>query len=292
MEGKEGSSMSRIARWFAIAVAVIAVAPAGVAAQQRPLTTEDPETVGAGLVLLEAGVDYGHDVTYPAAGLTGNLWRVPTLGVSIGVGSIAELQIDGGVYDRLAITAREDAPLAGMVAVDGDSTSSTEDLVVATKIRVVGETASWPAIGVRLATRLPVASNERGLGLDTTDFFASLLVGKTAQSVRVVGNVGLGILGDPTRGDAQNDVLTYGLSVARAVAEGVEIVGEVNGRVHTASGEAPPGTETRATMRAGARYTYGAGRVDAAAVFGATTTDPSIGFTVGFTYVFAAFQVP
>ena len=28
--------------------------------------------------------------------------------------------------------------------------------------------------------------------------------------VRVVGNVGLGILGDPTDGQRQNDVLTYG----------------------------------------------------------------------------------
>ena len=34
-------------------------------AQQRPLVTEDPETVGAGRVLVEAGVDYARDVEYP-----------------------------------------------------------------------------------------------------------------------------------------------------------------------------------------------------------------------------------
>ena len=31
-----------------------------------------------------------------------------------------------------------------------------------------------------------------------TDFFASLLVAKTIQSIRVVGNAGVAILGDPT----------------------------------------------------------------------------------------------
>ena len=37
------------------------------------------------------------------SGLKGNLWRMPTLGVSFGISSIAELQIDGGLYDQLTI---------------------------------------------------------------------------------------------------------------------------------------------------------------------------------------------
>src|SRR5207247_6050694 len=113
----------------------------------------------------------------------------------------------------------------------------------------VGETPGHPAVGVRFATRLPNAGNENGLGLDTTDFHAQLLVGKTVRSVRVVGNIGLGILGDPTRGDNQNDVLDYGISVARAVREGLEVVGELTGRAATRSGTPAVGTESRATMR-------------------------------------------
>ena len=68
------------------------------AAQQRPLVTEDPEPIGAGRLLIEGGVDYAHDVEYPVSGLAGNLSRLPTLGVSIGISSIAEFQIDGGFY--------------------------------------------------------------------------------------------------------------------------------------------------------------------------------------------------
>src|SRR5687768_235347 len=199
-------------------------------AQQRPLTTEDPEPVGAGRVLVEGGLDYARSVEYPASGLQGNLLRLPLLGVSIGISSIAELQIDGGLYNRLSITSRAPAPLSSMLTATGSSTSSIEDLVVATKIRMLSETPGRPAIGVRFATKLPNASNESGLGLDTTDFYASLLVAKTVRSVRIVGNGGVGILGDPTRGDRQNDVVTYGISLARALTNAAEIVGEVNGR--------------------------------------------------------------
>lgn len=261
-------------------------------AQQRPLVTEDPETIGTGLMLLEGGLDYSIDVLYPASGLKGNLLRLPTFGVSLGVSSIAEIQIDTGFYNRLSIVSRSDAPLSSMLKVDGDRTSDVEDIVFATKVRFAGETPRRPAFGLRFATKLPTASNENGLGLDTTDVHLTLLVGKTVQSVRVVGNVGLGILADPTRADRQNDVLLYGVSIARAFAPGAELVGEINGRAHTAAYDPAPGTETRAVMRLGARYTAGAGRIDGGIIVGMTSRDPSFGFTAGFTYVFSAFRVP
>ena len=261
-------------------------------AQQRPLVTEDPEVVGAGRVLLEGGIDYGRDVLFPASGLTGNLLRAPLIGLSFGLSSIAELQIDGGLFNSLSITDQREAPLSGMLDVTGDSTSDVEDIVVATKVRVLNEGATRPAIGVRLATKLPNASNESGLGLDTTDFYVSGLFAKTIQSIRVVGNLGLGILGDPTRGDAQNDVLAYGLSLARALTDQTEVVGEVNGRAHVADGAAAPGTESRSALRFGARYTNGMLRVDGAIIIGLTTRDPGFGVAAGATYVFDAFQVP
>jgi hypothetical protein len=139
---------------------------------------------------------------------------------------------------------------------------------------------------------LPNASNESGLGLDTTDFFAALLTAKTVRSVRVVGNVGVGILADPTSGNRQNDVVTYGLSLARALTDTVEVVGEINGRAHTRSAPAFPGTESRSTLRVGTRYTRTAVRLDAGVFFGLTTLDPTFGATAGLTYVFRAFEVP
>ena len=261
-------------------------------AQQRPLVTEDPETVGAGNILVEGGFDYQRDVFYPTSGLTGHLLRLPTLGVSFGLSSIAELQIDNGFHNRLRVTSRESAPLADEVTFSGDTTTDVEDLVIATKIRLIGETPGRPAIAVRLATRLPNASTESGIGLDTTDFFASALVGKTVQSIRVVGNAGVGILTDPTRGFRQNDVLTYGLSFARAVKQGLEVVGEVNGRVGLRDNDTPVGTESRSVLRVGARFTRGTVRVDSGLLIGLTSRDTTVGLTAGATWVFRGFRIP
>jgi hypothetical protein len=275
-----------------ILTAALCALPLTCAAQQRPLVTEDPETIGAGRMLIEAGVDYAREVDYPASGLRGNLLRAPLIGLSMGVGEIGEVQIDGGLRNHLTITDRRAAPLAHYLVVPGDSTTDVEDMTVGTKIRLVSEGTSRPSIALRSATRLPMAGNEKGLGLDTMDFYSTLLVAKTVQSVRFVGNIGLGILGDPTRGDRQNDVIMYGVSFARAIATNSEVVGEVNGRKDTRDGDPPPGTESRSMLRIGARHTIGSLRADAAIMFGLATVDPTVGFAAGFTYVFDAFQLP
>jgi hypothetical protein len=268
-------------------------ASAGVAsAQQRPLVTEDPETVGAGLVLIEGGVDMFRNVVYPISGLEGHLLRFPTLGVSFGISSIAEIQVDGGPYQRLTITERFDAPAAYLLDVPGDTSSDVQDLVIGTKIRLVSEGPGRPAIGVRVATRLPNAGNESGLGRDTVDFFASALVGKTVESIRVVGNFGVAVLTDPLEGGRQNDVITYGLSLARAVAAGVEVVGEVNGHLNTRDEDLPFDTDSRGSFRVGGRFTRGTVRVDGAVIIGMTSRDPDFGLTAGVTWVFRGFTLP
>jgi hypothetical protein len=274
------------------AIALVLLIAGSASAQQRPLVTEDPETVGSGNILLEGGFDYQRDLFYPTSGLTGHLLRLPTVGVSVGFSSIAEVQIDGGFYNRLRVTSQDPGPLASEVRFTGDSTTDVEDLVIATKIRLVSETPGRPAIALRFATRLPNASTESGIGLDTTDFFVSVLGGKTVQSIRVVGNAGLGILTDPTRGFRQNDVLTYGMSFARAVQQGVEVVGEINGRVGLRDNDTPIGTESRSVLRVGGRFTRGTVRLDGALLIGLTSRDTTVGFTGGATWVFRGFTIP
>ena len=276
--------------WCAVLVFSALAVPTS--AQQRPLVTEDPEPIGAGRILIEGGMDLAHDYQNPVSGLKGNLVSVPTIGLSFGLSSIAELQIDGGLFNNLSISSRNpNAPLAGLLTVTGDSTHDVSNAVVATKIRVLAETPSRPAFGIRFATKLPNASNEKGIDLDTTDFSGTILVAKTVQSIRVVGNIGAGILTNPTSGVGQNDVFLYGLSFARAVTQATEVVGELNGRVSTRSNPFP-GTESRGILKIGGRYTTGAFRIDAGVFVGLTSIDPTVGLTAGFTYVFNAFTVP
>jgi hypothetical protein len=260
-------------------------------AQQRPLVTQDPETIGTGRVLVEAGVSYAHDELYTLSGLQGDLWQLPVIGLDVGLGPIADLQITGGPYDRLSITNRYPAPLASLVTATGDTTHAVDDLAIGLKIQLVPEEEGWPGFGFRFSVRLPNAKHESGLGQDTTDFSASLLAGKTIASFRVVGNGGFTIMSEPLDAAKQNDVFTYGLSLARKIRPHAELVGEVNGRLSTRNGAPPVGTESRGTATLGGRYSRGSTRFDAGVFVGLTPIDPTIGVKIGVTYTFTAFSL-
>jgi len=261
-------------------------------AQQRPLQTEDPETIGAGRVLIEAGIVHDRDVYLPVSGLRGNLSLLPDFGVSLGVSSIAEIQIDWAPYQKLSITEQvPGAALSRYLNLDGDTTDDFGDIHIGAKVRLLGETARRPAIGSWFSTRLPNAGNESGLGKDVQDFASAITVGKTVQSVRVVANVGLLMIGKPTEAASQDDLLIYSLSVARAISPAAEVVGEFVGRANFAN-IITPGAEDRGLLRFGARYTVNGVRLDAGILLGLTPRDPEIGFTGGFTWVFNGFKVP
>ena len=272
-------------------LAVISCAVPAAWAQQRPLVTEDPETVGAGNILLETGVDYERDVFLPWSGLRGDVLTLLPFGVSIGVSSIAEIQFDAGFHQRMSIKQRTPAPFTGILDISGDTTSDVDDLNVGVKFRFLSETESRPALGFRFSTKLPNASNESGLGKDVQDFQASIVAGKTIQSVRTVLNAGLLILGDPTTPAKQDDLLIFGLSVARAISPKAEIVGEYTGRVNFGD-IITPGAEDRGLLRFGVRFTQNVVRLDAGILIGVTPRDPEFGVTAGVTWVFNAFKVP
>ena len=282
--------MTRIFTTFILVLVLAAARPA--LGQQRPLKTEDPETVGSGRALIEAGIDYHRDVFLPVSGLRGNHITVPAFGLSLGVSSIAEIQLDWGIYQKLNITEQvAGAPLSDLLLVDGDRTDDFGDIHIGAKVKLLSETARRPAIGSWFSTRLPNAGNESGLGKDVQDFASAVTIGKTVQSVRVVANIGMLMIGRPTEAVAQDDLLIYGLSVARAVSATSELVGEFVGRANVAN-LVTPGAEDRGLLRFGARYTKSGVRIDGGILLGLTSYDPEFGLTAGLTWAFDAFKVP
>jgi hypothetical protein len=267
------------------------LAPTAAVAQQRPLQTQDPEPIGAGQVMVGVGFDGGNDVLFPASGLKGTLTRVPVIGLAFGISPIAEIDLTGGPYQRLGITDRYFAPLAGEVTATGNSTHSVVDMSIGAKVRLLGETASRPSVAFMFSTSLPNSKHPSGLGLNTTNFFTGFAVGKTMWGMRVAGNLGLGILPSPVDGQSQNDVLTYGVSVTRRVASQLDLACELAGRSSTRRGEPPPGTGSRRSLLLGARYLSGAMRVDAGMTFGMTEMDATVGVTAGVSWMFKAWSL-
>ena len=268
-------------------IAVCLALPIASYAQQRPLITEDPETIGAGRVLLEGGFEFDADQENDAYGIEGDIAHIATFGVSVGISPSAEIQLDGGLIQRLTVSERmPNAPLFMTTPlVAGDRSSGFEDLIVATKLRFTSETATRPAFGARFGVKLPTADADKGIGLGTTDFFVSALMAKTVQSVRTVGNISLIVLGNPESAQDPASALGFGVSVARAVTNEFEVVGELNGRLSPFQDVAPAGLESRGVFRLAGRYTYSMLRLDFGLLAGLTDRDPSFGISAGATYV-------
>jgi hypothetical protein len=273
-------------RLLVIPVAASAMA-SPLAGQTRPLRTADPDPIPHGRLAVEMGVEWLDEVAFPLSGLEGDLLRAPAVAFRFGLGGLAEFQVAGG-HDLLFIDDRRPAPFADMIHVDGDVAHDIYDPVVATKLRLQRETPRLPSMGLRVATRLPSASNKSGLGTDTTDFFMWVLAGKTIVGTRLLANLGLGVLSVPTRGDRQNDVLMYGLAADRPIGERWSVALEVNGRTDRSSGEPPEGTEDMGQARLGARWIAGTIALDGALIVGLHAPEPDVGATVGMSWLMHA----
>src|SRR3970282_2985107 len=117
----------------------------------------------------------------------------------------------------------------------GTSTSDFGDIPLASKIHLLRETDDRPAIGLRFGFEMPNTNEARGIGLNTTNIFVTLLAQKHYGKLNVFGNAGLGILQAPAGLFSQNDVILYGLGATYPVHKRVTVVGEVAGRQSTRS---------------------------------------------------------
>lgn len=271
---------------FALFVALLAVSAAR--AQQRPLLTEDVDVLEPGSLRIEVGIDFLQDAKFPVSGLTGDLTRVGVIGVNIGLSPNVELQIEGVAQNFLSINRRSANPaVPPTLDPTANSTNDTGDFTLATKIKIRGETRRGPSLGFRFGVELPNSNEARGIGLNQTNAFGAILVGKKFGRdgrLNTFGNLGLGILAAPTERFTQNDVLLYGLAGVFRLNPDVNLAAEINGRANVRSGDAPLGTESLSEFRLGVQVRAAGLRFDAAGIKGLTDFSPRTGVTFGVTY--------
>jgi hypothetical protein len=272
--------------FVAAAFLVSAAVASPVTAQPRPLPMESVDGVGAGNISLGIGADYTRDYQYPLSGLAGDLSRLALVRIDVGVGAIADVELTGGARDYLQITSMTPAPLSSLLQLTSPtSTSSFDDIIIGAKVRLYRSDDGGPGVAVRFGTRLPNAKHESGLGQNTTDFYSGLLVDQTIASARVTESVGLGILGDPLRGDRRVNSLLYSLEIRQPIASSVSLVIGADGR----SGPDEPGLEPRAVSRFGIAWTHGPTRIDLVGTHGLTKIDGDLGGAINLAFTFHAF---
>lgn len=256
-------------------------------AQQRPLITEDVDIIPPGTLRIEAGIDYLQGVKFPASGLTGDLTRVGVIGINIGFAPNVEFQIEGVAQNFLSINTRGPSAIPLSLVPGVNSANDIGDFTLATKIKLRSETRRGPSIGFRFGVQLPNSNQERGIGLNQTNAFGSLLIGKKfGQDGRfnTFGNLGVAILTAPTTLFTQNDVITYGLAGIFRLNRQFSLAGEVNGRINTRPGNGPLGTESQSEARLGMQIRASGLQFDFAGIKGLTDFSPNSGVTIGVTY--------
>jgi hypothetical protein len=268
-------------------LACLAGATAIAQAQQRPLITEDVDIIPPGSMRIEAGIDFLQGAKFPASGLTGDLTRVGVLDISIGFAPNVEFQIEGVAQNFLSINTRRTSAIPLSLAPGANSTNDTGDFILWTKLKLRSETRRGPSFGFRVGVGLPNSNQARGLGLNQTNAYGSVLVGKKFGRngrFNTFGNLGIAILTAPTQLFSQNDVLTYGAAGIFRLNKQFSIAGEVNGRANTRPGDGPLGTESQSEARLGMQIRASGLRFDFAGIKGLTRFTHDSGFTVGVTY--------
>ena len=273
---------ARIAAVLSIVVATLLL-PGVAAAQNRPLQTPDAEIVPAGTLRASVGFDFLNDIHYPASGLTGDQTNVADLDLRLGVGRIVEVELEGTVQSFLNVTQQVPSVIP-LQLTNTDSTHDVGDFSLYTKILLAGETKHRPAFAFRFGFQMPNSNQARGIGLNTTNVFATFILQKHFGRLNTWGEAGIGILQSPNALFSQNDVLIYGGAFTYSVSRRVTIAGEINGRYNDRTiNAALIGTESRSLARLGVQIFAGGFQWDLAGVAGLTTRDPSSGFTFGVT---------
>lgn len=256
-------------------------------AQQRPLITEDVDIIPTGTLRVQGGLDFLQGAKFPASGLTGDLTRVGVIGISIGLSPNVEFQIEGVAQNFLSINSRRPGAIPLSLAPGANSTNDVGDFTLWTKIKLRNETAHSPSVGFRVGVQLPNSNQSLGLGLNQTNAYGSILVGKKFGAngrLNTFGNLGIAILTAPTNLFTQNDVFTYGAAGIFRVNQRFSLAGEVNGRANTRPGNGPLGTETQSEARFGMQIRATGLRFDLAGIKGLSSFSPKSGVTVGVTY--------
>ena len=140
------------------------------------------------------------DLSYPLSGLKGDLLRWPPFeSASVSARSPSCRWTAGSTIDS-TINETEPAPFSDRLDFTGNVTTDIEDLVIGTKLRLVTEASGRPRLGSASPRACPMPATKADSAW--TRWTSTRPGWSERPSIdQGGGNAGIGILGDPTRGD-------------------------------------------------------------------------------------------
>lgn len=276
-----------IAIGFCVLALPVCAAGAGI---PLPLQTESATTLPAGSGEAVLGFSWERDGRFPPFTREGSLrrqdlWSAPRLQLRIAAGR--RVDIDAS-FQLLALEERRREG-------DHHSAFGAGDARLFTRVRLLGQRETRPALGLRFGVKLPNADAGDRLGTDETDFEAAALISRDVGSFSLHANLGLALLGNPgptlgapeAEGSGQDDLFTWGLAlVTRSVtpdvpagwraAVGVEMTGQAGSRFDN----------DRVELRGGIRLRRAGWGIYLGAAAGLAGAAPDVGVLGGLTYRF------
>ena len=279
-------------RRVALTIAGLIVLAGAAGAQDRPLQTTDTETVPAGTLRAQIGFDFLQDVGFPLSGLRGDETRAGVVDLRMGVGKIAEVEVEGSIQNFLDVKSRGTSFVPNLQLTGVNSTHDTGDFTLATKIRLLTAEGKRPGLAFKFGFVMPNSNQARGIGTNTTNVFALLALEEQIRKLTVFGDAGIAILQAPNALFTQNDVFIYGGAFRYPVHRRVNLVGEVNGWYSPRTiNDALVGTQSTGQARLGLQIFAGGFTWDVAGIKGINKNDPSSGFTFGVSRDFKLFDL-
>ena len=200
----------------------------GLAWNQLPLLADSPQMLPAGQIQFEVGLQFRSHENFAfsafSEGFARNLLSIPTLGVKVGLGPLAEVEL---TYEVLCVEERD-------LLIKEQWKSG--DLAFFTKVHILDEGRRRPGLGIKFGAKLPNASESYRVGTNETDLAIVGLFEKTFAAFRLTANLGFLNLGDPYHNAAQDDLLSYSLACTlpgrQDLTYTIEVAGQAGGVSH------------------------------------------------------------
>jgi hypothetical protein len=240
----------------------------GLAETLYPLSSLDAHTLPKGKLEVRLGAKYMEDRWFPFEGKNTNRRELylPYVSLNVGIADNVEVHFD---YPYIFL--------------DSDRTNSdwdSGDITLGVKMNLVKETSKFPALSLDFTTKLPNADYDKRFGTDETDFFIVALLAKRIWNLNIFTNTGLGIIGDPTDTNSQDDVFVYGVGVKYYLLSKLDVVAEINGWGFSSE------DNNYSVSTIGAQYQLSSHwRIDTGVHFGLTDESEDWGISLGLTYM-------